>query len=227
MGWDEAGYGAAGGAAVGSAILPGWGTAIGGALGGALGYFDDPAPPPTVGTNPYQADWNSLIQMLRARAMGQGGSTAGYDYLAANNRGQRQVAGLTAGGSPSGAMEGARAMEQMTENQAGGYARARAQEMSGASDALASALSGANAAQDRRQQMSIQEWATQNGLDMAKLQALAGLGGGLASILGHKSGGGGGDSYYLPGYNQSYNTTPDQYFQQGTVTDPNGNQYPG
>ena len=160
-------------------------------LGVASGQFIG-SQAPDIGTNPYQGDWQTLIQTLRDKAAGKGESVAGRDYMKANNDLMQQVAGLSHSGSAGATAAATGAAERLGENQVGGYARARAQEMAGAQDALTGALSGASSSWNQQQQLQLQKWAQQNQLDMNRLKAMSGLYGGLGSLFG---GGGQGQDF--------------------------------
>lgn len=77
--WGNVGSGALGGAAVGSSILPGWGTAAGGILGGLLGLLggndatDNKITQKPTGTAAQQQFGGQDIIGLLQKMMGQGG----------------------------------------------------------------------------------------------------------------------------------------------------------
>lgn len=105
--------GAAGGAAIGTAILPGWGTAIGAGVGGLAGYFGSGGSDgglteeqqamydqyirgvmgreaPLMENSSLQGNQRNLIGALEAQASGRGPSLAAEQLKAATDRNQRQ-----------------------------------------------------------------------------------------------------------------------------------------
>jgi len=191
------------GAAMGTAVMPGWGTLIGGGIG--LGYSlgedlglwgGDDTPKPI--TNPYQGDWDALIKQLQARASGQGPSLAEQQYKQAFGQGMSQLSGQAHSGSQADAYNATRAMGQMSMGMGQGVAQARLQEQLAAQQQLMSALGGASGAWMQPQALQMQQQQLQQQQAMQQMQAYATLAAGLGR-LGAGSGGGG----TAPGYTQT------------------------
>lgn len=143
------------------------------------------SPMPNVGgPNPYQGDWNTLIQQLRERSAGGGPSLAGDAYNTAYNQGENALAATSHSGRAGAAQMAATGGQNLTSQLASGYAKARNEEMIDNEDALSGALTGAGNAWLAPQQLELQKWAAQNGMDMSRLQAIASLFGTGASLFG-------------------------------------------
>jgi hypothetical protein len=135
--WGAGGKGAASGAALGTAILPGWGTAIGGAVGGLYGLFggggDDPAPPPP--PNPYAT---AMLGNIAGGAQGRSAASMYGSQFTVDPTGRQGILDTTGrlGRIAAGTQQGAG--EMAVNAQVG---RANAAQM-----AAARASHGANAA---------------------------------------------------------------------------------
>lgn len=132
--WGQGAQGAAGGAAVGTAILPGWGTAIGAGVGGAIGLFSGGGGPKydevlrrrlleleqEFANNPAQAgdaaqsensqfrtNQATLIGNLERMGRGEGPSAATQMMREANDRAVAGQASAAAGAAGRGANAGA------------------------------------------------------------------------------------------------------------------------
>lgn len=107
--WGGGAKGAVGGAAMGTAILPGWGTAIGAGIGGLVGLFgggDDAPPPPS--QNPYAA---AQLASLAGTAQQRQAAQIGGVQFGVDPTGRQGVLGVAnrlggiAGGQQMGAGE--------------------------------------------------------------------------------------------------------------------------
>jgi hypothetical protein len=139
--WGGAAQGAAGGAMVGSAILPGWGTAVGGFIGGVAGYlgsggassYEDQlkqlasgyanraapqmGPAATAGYSAFRRNQLGLISQLEAMARGQGPSAAAIQMREAMDRAAGAQSSAAAGAGGRGVNAGA-ALRQAMNNTA-------------------------------------------------------------------------------------------------------------
>lgn len=78
--WGGAGAGALSGAAVGTSIMPVWGTAIGGVLGGLLGLFSGNSgkEPKVKQMNKYNPEQMQFLSQLRQQSQGATGNAFNY-----------------------------------------------------------------------------------------------------------------------------------------------------
>jgi hypothetical protein len=133
--WGQGAQGAAGGAAVGTAILPGWGTAIGAGVGGAIGLFSGGGGPkydevvrrrlleleqqygtraapqgtaaPDAQNSQFRTNQAALISQLEQMGRGNGPSAAQLMMREANDRAVAGQASAAAGAAGRGANAGA------------------------------------------------------------------------------------------------------------------------
>lgn len=156
--WGSGAKGAASGAAMGTAIMPGWGTAIGAGIGGLYGLFGgdgDERKAPQIADNPYLGHYRQLISQLQQTASGQGPSLAGNAYKAAHQQGLNDVRSMSQGGSAGAMRQGQQQLGQMNQGLAAGYSNARLQEQLAAQQQLASTLAGASNAWFQPQQANL------------------------------------------------------------------------
>lgn len=143
--WGQGAQGAAGGAAMGTAILPGWGTAIGAGVGGVLGLFGGgggpkydevlrqrllqleqeygqrAAPQGQAGlaeNSQFRNNQQAMIGQLEQMGRGNGPSAAAHMMREANDQAVAGQSSLAAGGAARGVNAGA-ALRNATNNQAG------------------------------------------------------------------------------------------------------------
>lgn len=87
-----------------------------------------------------QQGYSSLIQMLQARAAGQGPSVAGDAYNNASTNAMQNMMTMSNSGNESQARQAMQQMGNVNQGLAQGYASARNQEMQGATGQLGSVL---------------------------------------------------------------------------------------
>lgn len=141
--------------------------------------------PPTIGANPYAADWNALITQLRSQANGTGPSLAELEYKRASQTALGQQAALSRGRSPGAARTAATNMSNISLGQAEGVTRARLAEQLQAQQALNAALAGASNADFQRAQANQQALLQ----TPTQFQQLMGIGGQIAGMAGGMMGG--------------------------------------
>ncbi len=144
----------------------------------------------TIGANPYQGGWDTLIQQLQQQSNGQGPSLAGDAYKQANAQGMNNILSMSRGGSAGAVRQGQQQMGRMQQGMAFGYANARLQEQLAARAQLQGALGGAGQAwfQPQQANMAATNAAQSNGQKMlnflqqnvATAAQFAGAGGGGA-----------------------------------------------
>jgi hypothetical protein len=111
---------------------------------------------PQIASNPYQSNWNSLIQQLTAQGNGQGPSLAGNAYKQAHQTGMQNVLAMSRSGSAGGAQAGMQTLGKMNQGLQQGYSNARLQEQMAARQQLQMALAGAGNAWFQPQQANLQ-----------------------------------------------------------------------
>lgn len=143
--WGQGAQGAVGGAAVGTAILPGWGTAIGAGVGGLVGLFSGGGGPKydevlrarlleleqeyaqraapqgesaSAANSQFRTNQANLISQLEGMGRGEGPSAAAIQMRNANDQAVAGQNSLAAGGIQRGANAGA-AMRGAANNAAG------------------------------------------------------------------------------------------------------------
>lgn len=103
--WSQGAQGAAGGAAMGTAILPGWGTAIGAGVGGLLGYFGGSSSPTPGGYDRREEDLLREIAAAQGRGAEQVGpgerSAGGMEFRTGQQDLIRQLQAQARGQGPS------------------------------------------------------------------------------------------------------------------------------
>jgi hypothetical protein len=187
--------GAAGGAAVGTAILPGWGTAIGAGIGGLMGLFggddndaqkqalDDfrkqvqsrtapeEAAPSVAATSAFRDNQTALANRLEALANGTGPSIAGAQLAEATDRNMANQASLAQGGRGNPALAAIVAsnnMQQLGQQSAQQAVVARLAEQQQANQLLSSVLGQGRAADEQNAQFNAQQ---QNYVNQANLES--------------------------------------------------------
>ena len=163
--WSGGAQGAAGGAAAGTAILPGWGTVIGAGIGGLAGLFGSDGSDPEVEANrqrmleyyngiqghtaeysQFRDNQRNLISNLEQQAAGRGPSLAGQQLRAATDRNIKQQGGLAQSGygNPAAAqMMAANNSAQLGAQSSQDAAAARIQEQYNAQNLLGLNIHGA------------------------------------------------------------------------------------
>jgi hypothetical protein len=203
--WGQAGQGAIGGAAVGTAILPGWGTAIGAGIGGIAGYFSGDN-----GDSGYQDQLKSLaagfgqrggmqaqtvqaqgsgfrqnqaglIAQLEAMARGDGPSAATTQMRESMDRAAGAQASAAAGAGGRGVNQGA-ALRNASNNTAAIQAQGardlglqRVQEQLGSINSLGQNISSARGADDQMSQFNAGQTNQTNIANMSAHLQLLGL----------------------------------------------------
>jgi hypothetical protein len=101
---------------------------------------------PSMPSNPYQGQWDSLIGQLQQGASGNGPSLAGEAFKEANQKGMQNVLSMSRGGTAGATRMGQQQLGQMNQGMAQGYSNARLQEMLANRQMLQGALGGAGQA---------------------------------------------------------------------------------
>lgn len=123
-----------------------------------LNGFMDQGNPYISARGPQQGNYNSLIQMLQARANGSGPSIAGdaYKQAAADNQSRLQT--MSYGSSPGAARAAVQQMGNVGQGLAQGYGAARNSEMVGATGQLTGAIGAADQSQLARDRANQEAW---------------------------------------------------------------------
>lgn len=187
--------GAAGGAATGTAILPGWGTAIGAGVGGLLGYFggDDgedqkkqldqyrlqilgrgipqAGPASQAGFSDFRENQQNLVQRLQALSEGRGPSAAGDMLRQATDTNLANQSSISQSGRGNAALANivaANNAQNFGQVASGQAAVARTNEQLGAFDRLGGAINQGRMSDEQTYQFNAQQ---QNFRDQANLEA--------------------------------------------------------
>lgn len=132
-------------------LVPGYGLYAAGrdiknGLSDPNGWMNQRPTAPHMGSNPYQGQYNDLIDQLRQQASGEGPSLAGNAYKQAQQTGMNNVLAMSRSGSAGGTRQAGRTLGQMNQGFNQGYSNARLQEQLLARQQLQGALGGASQA---------------------------------------------------------------------------------
>lgn len=122
----------------------GWLSDMANGLSNAIGLGNIINGPPKLPVNPYQSQWDALLNQLRDQANGIGPSVAQQQYRQAQQQAMGSMISLSHGRGPGAARLATQGMTQIGEGETSGLALAKTQEMMAAKQAYEQALAAAS-----------------------------------------------------------------------------------